>query len=499
MDTSQPSHPVSTDVGVAERALLGLLALGAMAIQWPALTRGVFRDEAATYFSAHEGWGALASQTRVQDLVLLPYYVVMHVWVLASSSVLWLRMPSLLAFGVAIYVLGLLGYRLGGRGAGLIAAVVAATNPLFDEASTFARPYALASATAVTAAYTLVRWSEQRRPSQLWWWAALTVGTAAWNAFAASAPLMVAVVWFLTSGRLRERRAAVAPFVVALAVPIMWLAVTSSQVGQVSWIRFGGVRSAITDTLAALVTGGHRYADLVSLAIVMALCTLAVAWRRGRFSPDRNVVAAGAAGVTWAFGPSALLVAVSFVHPLFAPRYATVTAPGLAILVGVLVATAIRQGTHLVTPVLVGVVSGVVLVGYVVVLWPGVSQAQRFYTEAGPTVARYLASHATTTSEVALPYHLIAAEVIPAWPREQAAPRLWPTRSQPSLTNSDLVTSTAVVNAAASTVWIVYELTSPPQSVASVVRFEHTIAAAGYHLIATSYFSQIVVARFQRT
>ena len=58
-------------------ATLGLL---------PWLGNSMFADEGATLYSAHLSWLALWAQSLHVDLVMLPYYVVVHFWLILSGS-----------------------------------------------------------------------------------------------------------------------------------------------------------------------------------------------------------------------------------------------------------------------------------------------------------------------------------------------------------------------------------------------------------------------------
>ena len=95
-------------VVVAVAASLGIL---------PSLGISMFPDEGATLYSAHLSWSNLSAQSQHVDLVLLPYYVLIHFWLMVSESIVWVRALSLFAYLGTIIVVGWTGLRIAGDGA----------------------------------------------------------------------------------------------------------------------------------------------------------------------------------------------------------------------------------------------------------------------------------------------------------------------------------------------------------------------------------------------
>ena len=89
-------------------ATLGLL---------PWLGISMFADEGATLYSAHLSWSDLWAQSLHVDLVMLPYYVLVHFWLMLSGSIAWVRALSLFAYFGTIVAAGGLGLRIAGDGA----------------------------------------------------------------------------------------------------------------------------------------------------------------------------------------------------------------------------------------------------------------------------------------------------------------------------------------------------------------------------------------------
>ena len=105
----------------------------------------MFADEGATLYSAHLSWSNLWAQSLHVDLVLLPYYVLIHFWVMVSGTIAWVRALSLFAFCGTIVVAGGIGLRIAGRWCGVIAAALTATSTLLVLKSLNARPYELSA------------------------------------------------------------------------------------------------------------------------------------------------------------------------------------------------------------------------------------------------------------------------------------------------------------------------------------------------------------------
>jgi mannosyltransferase len=163
--------------------MLGAIAVLAALLIAPWLNKPMYRDEGASLYSAHLSWSALMQQSRVVDLVLLPYYVLMHFWLLASASIWWARALSLLAFSLTVFLVGWIGNRLGGRWCALVASVVLATNPLMIAAALNARPYGLTTLSATVSIVCLVQWLWGGAVRWIWWFSFFALLTALLQVF----------------------------------------------------------------------------------------------------------------------------------------------------------------------------------------------------------------------------------------------------------------------------------------------------------------------------
>ncbi|MBM0239032.1 glycosyltransferase family 39 protein [Micromonospora sp. ATA32] len=136
-----------------------------------------WRDELATWSAATRPLGDLVRLAGTIDAATGPYYLFMHAWVAVfGDSVTALRLPAALAMSGAAGLTAVLGERLLGARAGLLAGLLFAALPGTCRYGQEARPYALATLLAVLATLLLV--GALRRPG---WgrWAGYAVAVTA--------------------------------------------------------------------------------------------------------------------------------------------------------------------------------------------------------------------------------------------------------------------------------------------------------------------------------
>ncbi|WP_428967134.1 glycosyltransferase family 39 protein [Micromonospora fluostatini] len=116
-----------------------------------------WRDELASWSAATRSLGDLARMVGTIDAATGPWYLLLHGWLaLAGDSVTALRLPSALAVSGAAGLTTVLGQRLLGAPAGLLAGLLFAVLPGTSRYGQEARPYALAAFLAVLATLLLV-------------------------------------------------------------------------------------------------------------------------------------------------------------------------------------------------------------------------------------------------------------------------------------------------------------------------------------------------------
>ena len=397
-------------------AIAGLATVGLL----PWLGKPAFPDERASLHAARLGWTLLWQHSRVVDLVLLPYYSLLHLWTELSGSIEWARFLSLLAFGLTVFLVGHLGARLGGRVCGVLAATVAATNPLLVTAALSARPYALSALAATAAVAALLRWLEGGGTRWAWLFCAASIATLCLHLFAVLAPLSVLVAAIALKPRMfRGRWRTPDRAARARHWPRPW---SSRSSERASGARSPGSRPRST-ARSSCAPWKDRRAEGTPRTVVVVLATAIASaatclWaRRGGSRRTRLDLRLLGILLAWAALPTATLVAGSLVRPLFLDRYVTASVPGLAIAIALLAACAVHSVAVRSAARWRDVVAGVVLAGAAVILFAAFSipAARLTYLEAisaQPPVRR------ATTMCMKTPSSRIEAEL--AAPRQVA-------------------------------------------------------------------------------
>lgn len=306
------------------------LVLGALG-----LGRQAWRDEHATWQAATIPWSLLREHLSQVDIVLLPYYLLMRVWILVfGDSVVAMRVPSLLAMACAAGLTGLLGSRVFDRWVGLAGGCLFAVVPSVSRFGQEARPYAFAIAFAVASMLAVL--------SRRWWLVSLTVALTGLAHLVALlvllAHLPVVLRWrgagrvdsgapgiFPDNAASRAPQAALSgkmlrPWLIAVGVglvPVIPIAVFGvRQTSQVSWID-SGWRS-----LASLPFSLAR-----SAAVAGILAALAIVGVLGLEWDWRLTMLA-----VWGLAPPLVLFAAA--HDLFYYRYLLFVLPAWALAAG---------------------------------------------------------------------------------------------------------------------------------------------------------------------
>ncbi|MER7706303.1 glycosyltransferase family 39 protein [Kitasatospora sp. NPDC097605] len=158
-DTDEQAPPWRATLGVALPPVLLTLALCLYGIG----DRQLWRDEHASWWAATLSWSDLGALLGNMDLVLAPYYVLLHLWIaVAGDSEAALRLPSALAMAAAAGCVALLGRRLLSPRAGLLGGLLFAVCPAITWYGQDARPYAFAVLAAVGSTLLLARLVQER-------------------------------------------------------------------------------------------------------------------------------------------------------------------------------------------------------------------------------------------------------------------------------------------------------------------------------------------------
>lgn len=312
---------------LVERAaapVLGVIAAGVALIGAP--TPSFWGDEAATVMSAQRSLPSLLLELSHVDAVHGLYYVLMHFWIGAfGASELSVRVPSVIAAGFAVAGTVLLGRVLFSLRVGVVAGIVLAALPQFTRYAIEARSYELELALATWLTLLLVA-IVRRRGAPRWMRVLYVVGMVVaiwmWVFMAMLVGIHAALLAALRPSRAVWRRWAVGMGAAAVAcLPIA--AIAFAQRGQIAFLS----ARAYATPVNVLVT--QWFGDVVVAAIAWALL-LAAAVAVIRMPRHRRRRALAMA--VWAFGPTALILAVNAaIVPVYNQRYLIFSMPAVAI------------------------------------------------------------------------------------------------------------------------------------------------------------------------
>jgi mannosyltransferase len=311
----------------------------------------LWNDETATLSVSTRSVGQILALARHRDAVHTAYYLFMHVWTGALGIAPWaLRLPSVLAVGVAAAGVVVLGRQVGTTPLGVTAGLLFAFLPRVTWAATEARSFAMVAMLAVWLTVVLLC---AVRGAAAWWIGYAALAAIAVTLFIFLALVVLAHALSLTAwwARTRRRSQAVTRWAIAsgtaalLTLPFVFVAV--GQSGQITHYTFG-LSSLVREVgivqwflgafpertrflsfhpLHSWAVGGAALA----LSYVVLICLGLL--RRD----DPDTAAAGPTFVElaapWLVVPTLATVAFSLVGTtLYWPRYMIVSAPVVALL-----------------------------------------------------------------------------------------------------------------------------------------------------------------------
>jgi mannosyltransferase len=333
------------DGAIRERAI-GSLAVDLALVSAVAVVLGLIRlgtpslwvDES---FTAQAVRGHLLNP---EDQYHWLYYAAITPWTLvAGTSELALRLPSVVASAVACALLVVLARPLFGRRVALVGGLFLATSPFVVQWSQQARSYSFVLAAGVLATLLLLRAiAAGSRAAWTWYGLGLTLVFVLQPVSA-----LVLVPAHVVLG-LRERKA---------VLPHGLLAVCLVIVLGIPWAFFRARQTPVDNWLErpSLEVAGRALLDIsgaFGVGLALAIIGIVMLRRQGR---GGDALWLG----TWAFAPFALALAASFIRPVFLDRYLITAAPAFALLAAAaLFAVSRRVAGVLVAVAVVATVAG---------------------------------------------------------------------------------------------------------------------------------------------
>jgi mannosyltransferase len=328
-------------------------AVGGYEIGGPSL----WRDEAYTKDAIGRPVGQIFALLRHQDAVHGAYYLLMHVIAAAvGTSATALRFPSLCAMVIATGFVAAIGRRAAamavdpdagppGRNldipalTGLLSGLLFATAPYMTYYAQMARSYAIETMFATIASYLLLRSYPDGR--WRWWWAygAAVALTGLFNMFGLLILAAHGVTLLLTDARGQSPHARSRHGRLIGRIPLRWLTVSAAAVivlgpllyvagheqKQIDWLtppNASAVKRLLIDMAGS--------PPLIIPFALLALAGLMAAYLMGSWRPLNPAAIA----LPWLVVPPVLLMAVSFVKPVYYVRYVEFCLPALSILAG---------------------------------------------------------------------------------------------------------------------------------------------------------------------
>lgn len=281
-------------------------------------------DEMATREFSLLPVGALMQATSHVDRVLLPYYLVMHVWTAVGSGTVALRLLSVLAGACTVAISARTAQIAWGSIAAVITGIALAANGQFISTSVDARPYALVLLFTAVATLSLVKVVTAGSSRRRWWAYSAAVSLAVlMQAFAILILLPHAITFWRTERRsllCRWLMAAMPPMLIALLLVV----VSDSQRAQVAWIRRSSVADAVHNLIAGTAESFHAVVLILAIGVVLAVQVK----RRG--IDDVWLMSLG----LFIIPTTVLFVVSAFTTPVLVGRYVVSELLGAALLLG---------------------------------------------------------------------------------------------------------------------------------------------------------------------
>ncbi|MCF3137429.1 glycosyltransferase family 39 protein [Streptomyces olivochromogenes] len=298
--------PAKTVVVIAPLSLT--IALGLWGIR---RQNTMWGDESVTYQLAHRDLSQIWHTAQHVDLVHALYYAMMHeIFGLFGGGLLTLRLPSVLAMSMAASGVGLLGLRLVGPRAGLLAGLVFPLLPQVQKYAQEGRSYAIVCALVTWATYALL----VSVPHRARWRWAVYGSTMLLACLLHEFAVLALVAHGVTLVVSRVPRPVLRAWSVAAA-------------GVVAGLLALAIRSAAQSEQVSWIGGPVRLQYFLVVAVMGVACARAPLAVRGP-------VRLSALAVPILVLPGLLLLITSLVKPLFVDRYVLYSNLGIALLLG---------------------------------------------------------------------------------------------------------------------------------------------------------------------
>ena len=291
-------------------------------------------DESLSVAVAHLDWKSLWNLLSRFEGNMALYYGLLHLWINFGESEFVVRSLSTLAGLMAVPSIYALGRRLFGAKAGLIGAMLLATNTFHIKYSQEARGYALVVLLVILSSFFFVRAIEDQSVSN-WVGYVLTSVCAVYSHFFAVLVIgaqLISLAVFLPRNVPWKRLLVSLSMIGSLLLPVAMFVMRNGNSSRLGWIpppTLYGVYSLFFYSFA----GGGRLLFLAYSVLCTVAALLAVrAWLHHRASFETWHYALL---LTWLVFPMAATLAVSLRSPVFLDKYLIICLPPLVLLASV--------------------------------------------------------------------------------------------------------------------------------------------------------------------
>jgi mannosyltransferase len=291
--------------------------------------RSFWVDEGISVAIARLSWSDFFGILWRREGNMSLYYILLRAWLFFAHSDATIRALSAVASTAAVIAIYFLGKKLFDRNTGAIAAILLAVNVFHIRYAQEARSYALLSLALVLATWCFVSAVESESQSKWALYAIVSAAAVYLHFFAVlviGAHFLSAIIW---KRPIPWRNIFVSAVLFALLVlPVAAFLHANSQNHQLDWVKFPTGREFYGFLL--LFTG---QAGIIMLCVSFAIAAAVIAQLflgSQKQNDSQNSFPLGVITL-WLFLPTIATLAISLAHPIFVPRYMTISLPALAL------------------------------------------------------------------------------------------------------------------------------------------------------------------------
>jgi len=291
--------------------------------------RSFWVDEGISVAIARLSWSDFFGILWRREGNMSLYYILLRGWLFFAHSDATIRALSAVASTAVVIAIYFLGNKFFDRNTGAIAAILLALNVFHIRYAQEARSYALLSLALVLATWCSVSAVESESQNK---WALYAIVSAAaiylhfFAVLVIGAHFLSAIIW---KRPIPWRNIFVSAVLFALLVlPVAAFLHANSQNHQLDWVKFPTGREFYGFLL--LFTGQAGIIMLCASLVIAAFAIAQLILESRKHDNSHKTFPLGVITL-WLFLPTIATLAISLAHPIFVPRYMTISLPALAL------------------------------------------------------------------------------------------------------------------------------------------------------------------------